>query len=222
MFRTVQHDQDGQDPADQGGQGRAKDSPAEDVDGCIVAGDVEDIRPQHNEHGELGVPGGAEDHTARLEQGDEGDGQSDDIQIVTGAPEHIRGNVPVQPVQDEGPAAVEDPHEHQGDQPGHPDQLPPGFPGPFLFPVAQVLAHDHGAPGGQGHEHQDQQHHDVVDERNAGYRRFPQGSRHQGIGESGQDHQELFDDERQEQPEQIPVGEKEPLAPRRGQKTLEQ
>ena len=86
MFRTVQHDQDGQDPADQGGQGRAKDSPVEYVDGCIVAGDVEDIRPQHNEHGELGVPGGAEDHTARLEQGDEGDGQSDDIQIVTGAP----------------------------------------------------------------------------------------------------------------------------------------
>ena len=96
------------------------------------------------------------------------------------------------------------------------DQLPGAAGGVLRFAGAQELAGDHGAAGGQRRKDVDDEVVDHIHQRDARDGGFAHAGDHDGVRHAHQRGQGLLNDQRPEQPQQVPVGKQRCVAPRRG------
>ena len=105
---------------------------------------------------------------------------------------------------DEGPRTKEAQHPHHGpQQKAQQDQLAGAGVGPFLLPGAEVLAHHHRAAGGQRRKQHDDQIVEHIHQTYARDGRLAAAGDHHGIGHTHRHLQQLLNEQRPGQPEQV-------------------
>ena len=196
----------GDDAGEQGGKGRAEHLHAAAVDEDGVAADVQHVHHQAGQHTDLAVALRPEEGRPRVVHPDEGiaEGRHQEIGlgvghdvVVDGAEDGAQDQMPPEQDHQRDGAAEGDHHQHD---------LAGGGLGVFGFLVADVLAGDHRAAGGEGGHDLDHQGVEGVHQADARDGGFAHRGDHQGVGQADGDAEGLLRHQGQQQRDQLLPG----------------
>ena len=177
---------------------------AEDAD--RVAHDVDDVHEDADLHGDLGVAHAAEEGRARVVQREEGIAQGGYFKVEDAGVQNVRVDGAVAGA-DHGPGEEDAERSHHGTQDGaQQDELTRTGICLFLLLRAQILAHHHRAAGGQRREQHDDEVVYHIHEADARDGRLAAAGDHHGVGHAHRHGQELLDEQRPHQPQQVFLG----------------
>ena len=206
LFQQVD-DREARDHAgNKAGQRRAHDAHMEVVDQNRVAADVHHVHHKAGKHTDLAVALCAEQGRARVVHTDEGVAQRREQEVGLGVGHHVGVNGAEDAPQDAVAAYRDHGGDHDAERDHDEQDLRRCGLGVFGLPVADVLAGDDGAAGGQRAQQLDHQHVEGVhkaDARNGG---FADGRDHQRIGQTDGHAEGLFGNERQQQRDELLAG----------------
>ena len=207
--RLLEQEEDGtagHRAGDEAGQRRAHDAHLEAKDEDGIAADVDDIHHKAGHHADLAVALRPEEGRACVIQADERVAQGRQQEIRLGVLHHIGVDGAENAPQD-GVAPHHDHRCHKNAEAGHDEHdLCGGSPGALLLPMADVLAGDHRAAGGQRCHDLYHQGVEGIHKAHARHRRLAHRRHHEGIGQADGHAQGLLRNERQQQGRQLSAG----------------
>ncbi len=205
-LQQIEHRRAGDDPGDQGGQRRAEHRHPAAIDKDGVAADVQYVHHQAGQHTDLAVALGPEQGRPRVVHPDEGITQGRHQKVSLGVGHHVIFDGAENGPQDQ----VAPKQHHQGHRAAegqhHQHDLAGGGLGVLGFPVADVLAGDHRAAGGQGRHDLDHQGVEGVHQTDARDGGLAHRGDHQGVRQANGDAEGLLCHQGQQQGHQLPAG----------------
>ena len=209
-LQQVEHRRAGDDAGDQGGQRRAEHRHAAAINKDGVAADVQHVHHQAGQHADLAVALRPEQSRPRVVHPDEGVAQSRHQEVSLGVGHHVVVDGAENGPQDQVPPK----QDHQGHRAAegqhHQHDLAGGGLGVFGLLVANVLAGDHRAAGGQGRHDLDHQGVEGVHQADARDGGLAHRGHHQGVGQADGDAEGLLCHQRQQQGDELLPGEDGP------------
>ena len=168
-------------------------------DAHCVAHNVDHVHHQAGQHADLAVALRPEQRRTGVVQADERVAQGREQEVGLGIAHHVHVDGAEDAPQDGVAAHYDHGGHHQAEAGQHKQDLCGGGLGVFGLPVADVLAGDHRAAGGQRRHDLYHQGVEGVHKAHARHRRLAHRRHHEGIGQADGHAQGLLGDERQQQ-----------------------
>ena len=206
LVAAAQNEHRRDDTGDDTGPCNAIDAHFQAEDADRVAHDVDDVHEDADLHGDPGVAHAAEEGRARVVQREEGVAQGGYFKVEDAGVQNVRVDGAVAGA-DHGPGEEDAERSHHGTQDGaQQDELTRTGICLFLLLRTQILAHHHRAAGGQRREQHDDEVVYHIHEADARDGRLAAAGDHHGVGHAHRHGQELLDEQRPHQPQQVFLG----------------